>query len=250
MPVAISTAPLRQVEPAVPATVALKKVLPNVERPSTEIAPTKQVERPKPEPQGQPTASDFRIIGVLQKLYVLMEGKEGLVMMDQHAAHERVNFEKFRRALETGGVPCQRLLMPINLQTTPRDADLLKQNQAVLSRLGIEIEPFGPNIFKVEALPAFLKTDDPAAWLDQVIEELSSLSTKSSSLRLSEDAIATTACRASVKSNDVLSIPELQALLKDLLACEMPYCCPHGRPTLVQISTAEMERKFGRRAPG
>jgi DNA mismatch repair ATPase MutL len=122
--------------------------------------------------------------------------------MDQHAAHERVNFEKFRRALETGGVPCQRLLMPINLQTTPRDADLLKQNQAVLSRLGIEIEPFGPNIFKVEALPAFLKTDDPPAWLDQVIEELSSLSAKSSSLRLSEDAIATTACRASVKSND------------------------------------------------
>jgi len=250
MPVAISTAPLRQVEPAISATVAIQKVIPNVERPSAEMAPPKQVERPKPESQGQPAASDFRIIGVLQKLYVLMEGKEGLVMMDQHAAHERVNFEKFRRALETGGVPCQRLLMPINLQTTPRDADLLKQNQTVLNRLGIEIEPFGPNIFKVEALPAFLKTDDPAAWLDQVIEELSSLSAKSSSLRLSEDAIATTACRASVKSNDVLSIPELQALLKDLLACEMPYCCPHGRPTLVQISTGEMERKFGRRAPG
>ena len=250
MPMAISSAPLRLVESTVPATVALQKILPNVERPSVEIASPRQVEKPQPESQGQPTASDFRIIGVLQKLYVLMEGKEGLVMMDQHAAHERVNFEKFRRALETGGVPCQRLLMPINLQTTPRDADLLKQNQAVLSRLGIEIEPFGPNIFKVEALPAFLKTDDPAAWLDQVIEELSSLSTKSSSLRLSEDAIATTACRASVKSNDVLSIPELQALLKDLLACEMPYCCPHGRPTLVQISTAEMERKFGRRAPG
>ena len=250
MPMAISSAPLRLVESTVPATVALQKILPNVERPSVEIASPRQVEKPQPESQGQPTASDFRIIGVLQKLYVLMEGKEGLVMMDQHAAHERVNFEKFRRALETGGVPCQRLLMPINLQTTPRDADLLKQNQAVLSRLGIEIEPFGPNIFKVEALPAFLKTDDPAAWLDQVIEELSSLSAKSSSLRLSEDAIATTACRASVKSNDVLSIPELQALLKDLLACEMPYCCPHGRPTLVQISTAEMERKFGRRAPG
>ena len=140
--------------------------------------------------------------------------------------------------------------MPITLQTTPRDADVLKQNQASLTRLGIEIEPFGPNIFKVEALPSFLKTDDPAAWLDQVIEELSSLTAKASSLRLSEDAIATTACRASVKSNDVLSIPELQALLKDLFACEMPYCCPHGRPTLVQISTAELERKFGRRAPG
>lgn len=204
----------------------------------------------KAAPAEPPAPPEYRIIGVLQKLYVLMESKEGLVMMDQHAAHERVNFEKFRRAIETGGVPCQRLLIPITLQTTPRDADLLKQNLAALNRLGIEIEPFGPNIFKVETLPAFLKTDDPAAWLDQVIEELSSLSSKSSSLRLSEDAIATIACRASVKSNDVLSIPELQALLKDLFACEMPYCCPHGRPTLVQISTNELERKFGRRAPG
>jgi DNA mismatch repair protein MutL len=212
-----------------------------VETPQESQAPAKAAPAEPPE---------YRIIGVLQKLYVLMEGKEGLVLMDQHAAHERVNFEKFRRAIESGGVPCQRLLLPVTLQTTPRDADLLKQNLPSLNRLGIEIEPFGPNIFKVETLPAFLKTDDPAAWLDQVIEELSSLSTKSSSLRLSEDAIATIACRASVKSNDVLSIPEMQGLLKDLFACEMPYCCPHGRPTLVQISTSELERKFGRRAPG
>lgn len=211
---------------------------------------TEEAPKQTPEVTTSPAPPDFRIIGVLQKLYVLMESKEGLVLMDQHAAHERVNFEKFRRAIESGGVPCQRLLMPITLQTTPRDADLLKQNLTSLNRLGIEIEPFGPNIFKVETLPSFLKTDDPSAWLDHVIEELSSLSSKSSSLRLSEDAIATIACRASVKSNDVLSIPELQALLKNLFACEMPYCCPHGRPTLVQISTSELERKFGRRAPG
>ncbi len=252
MPVTPSSAPLRQM----PVASVPRPVLePSPPRPS-EPVPTpeamlpKSVENAKTASSDVPSPNDFRIIGVLQKLYVLMESKEGLVLMDQHAAHERVNFEKFRRALESGGVPCQRLLMPITLQTTPRDADVLKQNQASLTRLGIEIEPFGPNIFKVEALPSFLKTDDPAAWLDQVIEELSSLTAKASSLRLSEDAIATTACRASVKSNDVLSIPELQALLKDLFSCEMPYCCPHGRPTLVQISTAELERKFGRRAPG
>ncbi len=227
--------------------------------PSKPAEPSKPIFVPAPPPEPKPAPApkaeskaempDFRIIGVLQKLYVLMESPEGLVLMDQHAAHERVNFEKFRRALESGGVPCQRLLIPVTLQTTPRDSDLLRQNLAALSRLGIEIDSFGPNTFKVEALPAFLKTDDPAAWLDGVIEELSSLSTKTSSLRLSEDTIATTACRASVKSNDVLSVPELQSLLKDLFACEMPYCCPHGRPTLVQIGTAELERKFGRRAP-
>lgn len=237
-----SAAPLREL-PAVPAALSGAAA-----KPQEVIAPVPEPGVPPAPPA--PAASDFRIIGVLRKLYVLMEGAEGLVLMDQHAAHERVNFEKFRRALEAGGVPCQRLLMPITLQTTPRDSDLLRQNQDALNRLGIEIEPFGPNIFKVEAVPAFLKADDPAAWLDHVIVELGSLSAKTSSLRLSEDAIATTACRASVKSNDVLSIPELQALLKDLFACEMPYCCPHGRPTLVQISAAELERKFGRRAPG
>ncbi|MBB5030940.1 DNA mismatch repair endonuclease MutL [Prosthecobacter vanneervenii] len=288
MPVAASSAPLRNIEPARPQVPAstptsvvshrVADVLARIAAARTPAAPplpaeTAATEEEKAEEPQQPQiaspeeeteehpqeavvdtkapeAPDFRIIGVLQKLYVLMESKEGLVLMDQHAAHERVNFEKFRRAIESGGVPCQRLLMPITLQTTPRDADLLKQNLTSLNRLGIEIEPFGPNIFKVETLPSFLKTDDPSAWLDQVIEELSSLSSKSSSLRLSEDAIATIACRASVKSNDVLSIPELQALLKDLFACEMPYCCPHGRPTLVQISTSELERKFGRRAPG
>jgi len=245
-----SSAPAFKPPPAEPAAAAdepvaeLQAAAPEQEE-EAEQAPQEAVEDP-----ASPAPPDFRIIGVLQKLYVLMESPEGLVLMDQHAAHERVNFEKFRRAIESGGVPCQRLLMPITLQTTPRDADLLKQNLTSLNRLGIEIEPFGPNIFKVETLPSFLKTDDPSAWLDHVIEELSSLSSKSSSLRLSEDAIATIACRASVKSNDVLSIPELQALLKDLFACEMPYCCPHGRPTLVQISTSELERKFGRRAPG
>ncbi len=250
MPVVPSAAPLRQAAPVQPSAPLVQTPIHNEARPLEAVIAPKPIEGLKAEPKAVQIPPEFRIIGVLQKLYVLMESKEGLVMMDQHAAHERVNFERFRRALETGGVPCQRLLMPITLQTTPRDADLLKQNQAALSRLGIEIEPFGPNIFKVEALPSFLKEDDPAAWLDQVIEELSSLSVKTSSLRLSEDAIATTACRASVKSNDALSIPELHALLKDLFACEMPYCCPHGRPTLVQISTAELERKFGRRAPG
>lgn len=194
-------------------------------------------------------APRVKILGVLHQLYVIMEGDEGLVLMDQHAAHERVMFEEMRRAMEAEGVPTQRLLMPLTLQTTPGDADLLRRNLETLARLGVEAEPFGPNTFKVEALPTFLKTDDPAGWLDQVIEELRKLGSQASALRLGEDMIATTVCRHAVKANDPLSIPELEALLEDLFECEMPYCCPHGRPTLIQITDAELERKFGRRAP-
>ena len=170
--------------------------------------------------------------------------------MDQHAAHERIMFEKMRRAMEQEGVPTQRLLMPLTLQLSPRDADVIARNLDALARLGIEAEPFGPNTFKIESLPTFLKTDDPMNWLDSIIEELRALSSTSSSLRLGEDMIATTVCRHAVKANDRLSIPELEALLLDLADCEMPFCCPHGRPTLIQISHAELERKFGRRTPG
>jgi len=196
-----------------------------------------------------PSAQDFRIMGVLHKLYVLMESPEGLVLMDQHAAHERVLFEQMRRAMEQDGVPAQRLLLPLTMQVSPRDYDLLNRNLPTLHKLGIEAEPFGANSFKVDALPTFLKTDDPMALLRDVLDELASASSKMSALRLGEDMIATTVCRHAVKANDFLREPELKKLLDDLFACEMPYCCPHGRPTLIQISHGELERKFGRRAP-
>ena len=196
-----------------------------------------------------PNAADFRILGVIHKLYVLMESREGLVLMDQHAAHERVLFEQMRLAMEREGVPAQRLLIPLTMQVAPRDYDVLSRNLPTLHKLGIEAEPFGGNAFKVDAMPAFLKTDDPLALLRDVMDELASTSSRTSALRLGEDMIATTVCRHAVKANDYLREPELKKLLEDLLNCEMPYCCPHGRPTLIQMSLAELEKKFGRRAP-
>jgi len=194
-------------------------------------------------------AAGFRILGVIGKLYVLMESVEGLVLMDQHAAHERVLFEQLRRAMEQEGVPAQRLLLPVLLEVPPQEFDAIRRQLETLHRLGIEAEPFGSNSFKIDALPSFIKCDDPQALLRAMLDELASVSSRTSSLRLGEDMIATTVCRHAVKANDPLRIPELQKLLADLLACEMPWCCPHGRPTLIQISYAELEKKFGRRAP-
>jgi len=223
-----------------------------VSAPEAESPPPEAPSSPAPAPSSAPVpprASDFRILGVIHKLYVLMESREGLVLMDQHAAHERVLFEQMRRAMEHEGVPSQRLLMPLMLEVAPRDYDVLGRNLPVLHKLGIEAEPFGGNAFKVDALPAFLRTDDPLALLRDVMDELAGASTRTSALRLGEDMIATTVCRHAVKANDYLREPELKKLLEDLLSCEMPYCCPHGRPTLIQMSLAELEKKFGRRAP-
>jgi DNA mismatch repair protein MutL len=202
-----------------------------------------------PEASPRVSAADFRIIGVLGKLYVLLESAEGLVLMDQHAAHERILFEQMRNRIASGGIPSQRLLVPVTVELAPREFDLVLQNLEALQRLGIGAEAFGTNTLKIDSLPTFFKQDDPAAYMSEVVEELKRASRQIASVRLGEDLVATTVCRHAVKANDTLRTPELQRLLEDLLACELPYCCPHGRPTLIQMSYSDLEKKFGRQVP-
>ena len=193
-----------------------------------------------------PGPEDFQILGVLGKLYVLMENAQGLVLMDQHAAHERVLFEQMRRRMETKGVPTQRLLLPVTLEMTPEEFNLARQHLDTLQKLGIGAEAFGTNTLKVDSLPTFVSERDGNRFINDVLEEIQRDSSRMSSMRLGEDLVATTVCRHAVKANDALHEEELEKLLVDLLACELPFCCPHGRPTLVQISYRELERKFGR----
>jgi DNA mismatch repair protein MutL len=189
----------------------------------------------------------FQIIGVLNKLYVLMENVNGLVLVDQHAAHERILFEELRRRMEEEGVPAQKLLLPHTFDLPPRDADWVERNMSILQKMGIGIESFGPNTFKIDSLPAFLNASNPTQFMRKVIDDLKNASTSSSAMRLGEEIIAKTVCRHAVKANDPLRYPELEKLIRDLLDCEMPYCCPHGRPTMIQISLTELEKKFGRK---
>ena len=145
------------------------------------------------------------------------------------------------------GVPTQRLLLPITLEVGPKDADWLVQHLDALSRAGIGLEPFGSGTFKIDALPQFLRADDPPQLLRDIIDELRETSAQTSKLRLGEDMIAKTVCRHAVKANDVLREPECLRLIQDLLACDLPYTCPHGRPTMIQLSYPELEKKFGRK---
>jgi DNA mismatch repair protein MutL len=201
-------------------------------------------------PQQRATKSaqqQFEIIGVLSKLYVLMENANGLVLVDQHAAHERVLFEELRRRMEQQGVPTQKLLLPQTFDVPPRDADWIEQNLPVLQRMGIGIESFGPGTFKIDSLPSFLDVSDGAQFMRKVIDDLKSASNNASAMRLGEEMIAKTVCRHAVKANDPLRYLEVEKLIRDLLDCDLPYCCPHGRPTMIQISLAELEKKFGRK---
>jgi len=207
------------------------------------------VEQSEPAPDTKKPRNDhFKVLGVLGKLYVLMENESGLVLVDQHAAHERILFEELRRRMEGQGVPGQRLLMPLTIQVAPRDGDWLAQNLDTLHKMGIGIEPFGAGTFKIDALPQFMQTGEPMQLVREIIDELRQTSVSTSKMRLGEDVIASTACRHAVKANDYLREPELVKLIQDLMACELPYCCPHGRPTMIQISYLELEKKFGRKA--
>jgi DNA mismatch repair protein MutL len=189
----------------------------------------------------------FQIIGVLNKLYVLMENADGLVLVDQHAAHERILFEELRRRMEEQGVPTQKLLLPQTFDVPPRDADWIERNVSILQKMGIGIESFGPGTFKIDSLPSFLDVSDPAQFMRKVIDDLKSASNTASAMRLGEEMIAKSVCRHAVKANDPLRYPEVEKLIRDLLDCNLPYCCPHGRPTMIQISLAELEKKFGRK---
>jgi DNA mismatch repair protein MutL len=192
-------------------------------------------------------SQQFQIIGILNKLYVLMENQDGLVLVDQHAAHERILFEELRRRMEEQGVPSQRLLLAQTFELAPRDAEWVERNAETLQKMGIGIEPFGQNAFKIDSLPTFLDVSDPVTFMRKVIDGLKSASNGSSAMRLGEDMIAKTVCRHAVKANDPLRYLEVEKLITDLLECDLPYCCPHGRPTMIQISHAELEKKFGRK---
>ena len=241
--------PLPPVKPPEPLTTRRDgpSLLPLAPAPS--VTPPARAEWMAAPAPRSPSAASFKILGVLGRLYVLMENESGLVLVDQHAAHERILFEELRRRLEAQEVNSQKLLLPLTLQLGPKDADWLRQNLAPLQKMGIGLEPFGAGAFKLDALPPFLEVEEPLALLREIIDALQAVGAGASRLRLGEDMIAKTVCRHAVKANDRLRERELVKLVEDLLACELPYCCPHGRPTMIQMSYGELERKFGRRAP-
>jgi DNA mismatch repair protein MutL len=190
---------------------------------------------------------EFKIIGVLGKLYILMENEEGLVLVDQHAAHERILFETLRRQMESEGVSTQRLLIPLTVSVTPKDYDWIVTNAETLEKMGFALEPFGNSTLKIDGIPQFFRTEDPSVAIRQLVDELRSMTTATSRLRMGEDVIARTVCRHAIKANDELHRSEVEKLLQDLMECDLPYCCPHGRPTMIQIGYGELEKKFGRK---
>ncbi len=189
----------------------------------------------------------LRLVGVVGKLYVLLESDRGLVLLDQHAAHERILYEQMLNRLEqNNSAPSQKLLLPETIELPPRDANFLREQLAALTRLGVGLSEFGERTFLLDALPPFVKVGDARRFVLDLVDELKAAGREVNLARLGEHTIAKTVCRHAVKANDPLAGKELENLVEDLRRCAMPYTCPHGRPTLIEMNYRELEKKFGR----
>jgi DNA mismatch repair protein MutL len=189
----------------------------------------------------------LRLVGVIGKLYVLLESDRGLVLLDQHAAHERILFEQMMTRIESNAAaPSQKLLLPETIELPPRDAQFLREQLVVLTRLGVSLSEFGERTFLLDALPPFVKVPDTRRFVFDLVDELRAAGREVNLARLGEHTVAMTVCRHAVKANDPLGGAELENLVEDLRRCAMPYTCPHGRPTLIEMNYRELEKKFGR----
>jgi DNA mismatch repair protein MutL len=189
----------------------------------------------------------LRLVGVIGKLYVVLESDRGLVLLDQHAAHERILFEQMLERLERSTQsPSQKLLLPETIELSPRDAQFLREQLNVLTRLGVGLSEFGERTFLLDALPPFVKVSDSRRFVLDLVDELKAAGKEVNTVRLGEHTVAKTVCRHAVKANDPLAGRELEHLVEDLRRCAMPYTCPHGRPTLIEMNYRELEKKFGR----
>lgn len=187
----------------------------------------------------------LRLIGQIGATYLVAEGPDGLYLIDQHAAHERVLFEKLMKQRSTE-VIMQPLLQPVNVQLAPHQAASLADSLDALNSLGFLVEEFGGSAFRVRALPAVFSSSDPETLLRAVIEEIEE--DESPMQSEIEARIASRVCkRAAVKGGTVMTQEEQLALLRDLEKCQSPRTCPHGRPTMIHLSVDLLERQFGRR---
>ncbi|HIE50744.1 MAG TPA: DNA mismatch repair endonuclease MutL [Armatimonadetes bacterium] len=182
----------------------------------------------------------------LKNTYILAETDEGLLIIDQHAAHERVIYEELRARKEGQPVQSQMLVIPFTLQLSPREARVLEENLETFEELGFRLEPFGKNAFLVRAVPLLLAQQPYERILRDVIDDLVAQTTPKSLAAHEDLVLRTMACKAAIKAGDVLSSEEIQRLVEQIQGLEQPFSCNHGRPTMLSVSVEELERKFQR----
>ncbi|OGS45919.1 MAG: hypothetical protein A2539_05665 [Elusimicrobia bacterium RIFOXYD2_FULL_34_15] len=190
-------------------------------------------------------STQLKYIGRIFELYILAEENDELLIIDQHAAQEKVLYEKLKNDISNKTLEIQNLLLPVNIELSPKEFSILQELKSSLEKLGFEIEEFGISSFIVKSIPAVINNASPLSIITEIIKQkkVGKISDASGIL----DDIMKTACKTAVKSGDKLSEIEIRILLDDLFKCSNPYTCPHGRPTITKITKDELDKRFLRK---
>ncbi|MHB9034875.1 MAG: DNA mismatch repair MutL family protein [Anaerolineae bacterium] len=186
----------------------------------------------------------LRVLGQIVQTYIIAEGPGGMYLIDQHAAAERVRFEELVKQRRAHEVASQELLDPLPLEFSPEQTVLLEPHLAELASFGLELMPFGGNTLLVKRIPANLLGQDVRAVLLEMLEEAQE---QGAAFSWEEQALITLACHTAVRAGQILAMEEMRELVRLLEDSELPHSCPHGRPTMVHMSQAQLDREFARR---
>ncbi len=186
----------------------------------------------------------FRAIGQVNKTYILAESPAGLAIIDQHAAQERILYEKFLKHFNDKGIKKQKLIRPSVFELSVVESNILKDNLGIFKKIGFEIEEYGRNSILIRSVPYIFERFDKNLFMD-MLSEIGEIRQKAAG-KIKEERIIRFACRKAIKAGLELTMKQMEELIENLDKCEMPYTCPHGRPTIINITLAELERKFKR----
>lgn len=192
-----------------------------------------------------PKFPKLRIIGQFNKTYILAEHEEVLYLVDQHAAHEKILFEKYLKEIEEGSIIIQPLLLPSLIDLTIDDYCYYEENKDIFSKSGFNIEAFGGNTISIKEVPYFLGRLDPKNLFVSILDNLKNLGSGKTT-EVKYNRISTMACKAAVKANDYLKEVEMEKLINNLRFIEDPFHCPHGRPVIIKFTSYELDKKFRR----
>lgn len=198
----------------------------------------------EPQPEKMNQRYQIKLLGCVHKVFYLAENELGLLIIDQHAAHERVLYEKFMEMYRQRNITTQELLVPEELEFSPTEMIIIKEHKKVVEQLGFMLEEFGRNTMLLRTVPAVFGKYMNKEMIHEILFQLQERTTALDAIK--EEKIIRTACRAAVKAHDVVHIPEMQQILEQLQQCQQPFTCPHGRPTMIQFSIPDLEKKFKR----
>lgn len=193
--------------------------------------------------EGEQKIERFYPLGQVYECYIVAQNENGLFLIDQHAAHERILYDRFAAA--TDSVPSQQLLIPQIMEFTQDEYDIIAENEAIFMNLGFALDPVGPQTFRLKEMPADVPSDEAEAIIREILMAYRNMH-EPSARELRHHGLQIAACRAAIKAGEILTMRQMQILLRELSETTMPYTCPHGRPCMIRFDVKDLDKMFKR----